>query len=48
MFEQIVTLPDGTQAVIIRSLTWGEATIILLLAALLVLKIYELWVYTRD
>ena len=43
MFEQIITLPDGSQAVIIRSMTWGEAVIILLLTALVVLKVYELW-----
>lgn len=46
----MVTLPDGTQAVIIRSMDWGQAVIILLLVALVFLKVYELWVtlHTRD
>lgn len=54
MFQQVitVTLLDGTQAeaVLVRSVTWGEATIILLLAALVILKVYELWVtlHKRD
>lgn len=40
---QLITLSDGTQAVILRSMTYGEATIILLLVALLFLKVVELW-----
>jgi hypothetical protein len=50
MFEQIINLADGTQAVVIRSMTWGESVIILLLAALVILKVCELWatLHKRD
>lgn len=40
---QLIQLPDGTWAVLERSITWGEAVIIMLLVALLFLKLYELW-----
>lgn len=40
---QVITLPDGSVAVLIRSMTWGEAVIILLLVALVVLRVYEFW-----
>lgn len=39
----LVQLPDGTWAVVQRSITYGEATIILLLVALLFLELYKLW-----
>lgn len=42
--ERVYALPDGTVAIVYASMTWGEATIILLLVALVVLKVYELWV----
>lgn len=40
---QYILLPDGTYAAIMRSITWGEAIIIVLLVALVFLKLYELW-----
>lgn len=43
MTQQFITLPDGTQAVLIRSLTWGEAVIILLFVALVFFKVLEMW-----
>lgn len=39
----VVTLPDGTIAVLARSMTWGDSIIILLLVALVFLEIYQLW-----
>lgn len=36
-------LPDGTFAVVERSITWGESVVILLLAALLFVELYKLW-----
>lgn len=41
--DELILLPDGTHAVIHRSMTYGEAVIALLLLALVVLKVYELW-----
>lgn len=41
--QELITLPDGTQALLQRSMSWGEAVIILLLTALVFLKVYELW-----
>lgn len=41
--DELINLPDGTYAVIHHSMTWGEAVIGLLLLALVVLKVYELW-----
>lgn len=46
--NMLVQLPDGTWAVLHRSMTWGEAIISLLLVALVVLKVYELWTRPRD
>lgn len=43
MEQQIVTLPDGTYAVLSRSMTWGDMVIILLLVAMLVLQFYDIW-----
>ncbi len=43
MTSEIITLPDGTHAAIMRSMDYGDAVIILILAALLFLRIYELW-----
>jgi ABC-type nickel/cobalt efflux system permease component RcnA len=43
MTSEIITLPDGTQGAILRSMDYGDAVIILLLAALLFLRVYELW-----
>jgi hypothetical protein len=40
---QLVQLPDGSYAMVLQSITYGEAVIILLLVALLFLKIYEVW-----
>lgn len=39
-----ITLPDGSQAVVYHSVTWGEAVLILLLVAVVFLKVYELWI----
>lgn len=44
---QYVQLPDGTYAALIRSVTWGESIVILLLVALLFLQLYEAWKRTR-
>jgi hypothetical protein len=40
---QLIQLPDGTWAAVSRSMTYGEAAIIVLLAALVLIKLYELW-----
>ena len=48
MTDLLVRLPDGTYAVLHRSMTWGEAVIGLLLLALVILKVYELWTRPRD
>lgn len=45
---ELITLPDGTQATLYHSMTWGEAVIILLLVALVFLKVYELWAIRRE
>lgn len=39
-----IQLPDGTYAVVLRSMTWGEAVIILLLVAIVFLQVYALWI----
>ena len=36
-------LPDGTFAAVCRTITWGEALLVLLLVAIVFLKVYELW-----
>lgn len=41
--SQLVQLPDGSLALIQRTMTFGEATLILLVAALLFLELYKLW-----
>jgi hypothetical protein len=41
--SQLVALPDGTYALIERSVTWGDATIILLLAMIVLIELYTLW-----
>lgn len=41
--DLLIQLPDGSWAVLHRSMTWGEAVIIILLTALVLLKVYELW-----
>lgn len=38
-----VQLPDGSWAVLERSMTWGDVVIILLLAALVFFEAYKLW-----
>jgi hypothetical protein len=40
---QLVALPDGTYALISRSMSWGEATIILLLVMIVLIELYKLW-----
>jgi hypothetical protein len=39
----VIQLPDGTYALLSKSLTWGEAVIILLLVAIVFLQVYGLW-----
>lgn len=39
----LVLLPDGSYGLVLHTLTYGEAVIILLLVALVFLKIYEVW-----
>lgn len=41
--DLLIQLPDGTYAVLHRGMTWGEAVIIILLTALVLLRIYEVW-----
>jgi hypothetical protein len=38
-----IQLPDGTYAAVLRSMTWGEAVIILLLVAIVFVQVYALW-----
>lgn len=38
-----ITLPDGTTATIIKSITWGELVLMLLLLAILLMLIYQAW-----
>jgi hypothetical protein len=40
---QLIQLPDGTYAAVVRSATYGELTVILILVALLFLQVYALW-----
>lgn len=42
-----IRLPDGTWAALSRTMTWGDIVVILLLVALLVLYIYDLWIRNR-
>lgn len=44
---QYVQLPDGSWAAVERIVSWGDAVIILLLAALVGLELYQLWRSTR-
>jgi hypothetical protein len=39
----LIQLPDGTWAVLNRSMDWGQVVIILLLVAMLVLQVFSLW-----
>jgi len=41
--DQLIQLPDGTWAVLHRGMSWGEATIILLLVVLVFLQVYQVW-----
>ena len=41
--QQLYQLPDGSYAVLLRQMSWGETIIILLLAAMLFLQVYALW-----
>ena len=43
MESQVIILPDGSVAVLSRTMTWGDIVIILLLVALLFLELYKLW-----
>lgn len=38
-----ITLPDATTATVLRSMSWGEIVIILLLVALVFIEVYKLW-----
>lgn len=40
---QLIQLPDGTWALVDRSLSYGEAAIIILLAAIVFIEVYKLW-----
>jgi hypothetical protein len=43
MTSEIITLPDGSQAVLIRSMDYGEVVIILLLVAVVFLLMWQAW-----
>ena len=45
---QYIQLPDGTWAALSRSMDWGQIVIALLLVALLVLYLYDLWTRNRS
>lgn len=40
---QYIQLPDGTYAALERSMSYGDAVLILILVALLFLQVYALW-----
>lgn len=40
---QLITLPDGTYAALIRAMDYGDVVIILLLVAIVFLQVYSLW-----
>ena len=41
--SQYIQLPDGSYAMIARTMSWGEATLILLVSVLVFLELYKLW-----
>ena len=41
--SQLVQLPDGSFALVERTMSYGEATLILLVAALVFIELYKLW-----
>lgn len=45
--DLLVQLPDGTWAVVHQAMSWGDIVILLVLVALLMLYIYDLWNRTR-
>lgn len=42
-YTHLIRLADGSYAAIIRSLSYGDAVLILLLTAILFLQGFELW-----
>jgi hypothetical protein len=40
---QFIEFADGTRAAILRSMDYGDATIIILLIAILSIMIYQVW-----
>ena len=40
---QYIQLPDGTYATLVRSMSYGDVTTILLLVAIVVLQVYAIW-----
>jgi hypothetical protein len=40
---EIITLPDGSQAALIRSMSYGDVVVILLLVAIVFLLVYHIW-----
>jgi len=43
----LIQLPDGTWAYLERGMTWGDATIILLLVTLVFIELVKLWRYQK-
>jgi len=43
----LIQLPDGTWAYLERGMTWGDATIILLLVTLVFVELIKLWRYQK-
>ena len=41
--QQLYQLPDGSYAILLRQMSWGDAIVILLLGAMLFLQVYALW-----
>jgi hypothetical protein len=41
--ETVVTLPNGTQAALVRTMDYGDVIVILLLVAIVFLQLYSLW-----
>lgn len=40
---QYIQLPDGTYATLVRSMSYGDVTTILLLVAIVVIQVYAIW-----
>lgn len=45
---QMITLPDGTTAVFVRAMDYGDVVIAFFLLILTVLYIYDIWVRHRK